>query len=521
MLGSRPIKVLIIDDDRMDRELYVRILSQSQAWRFEFAESASVAAGVEKASAFRPDCILLDFNLPDMDGIEGLGWLGETLGPLAAAVIILTAFGGEELAVRAMKAGATDYLPKDNLTAGVLARTVMGAIERCQMQRRIEEQRSALENSARRYQVLLEAIPLMVWTANSEGRIEYANRRWLEYTGLAVEEAERFGWDRSLHPEDRDRTIEAWAFAVASGSVFEIEHRLRRAMDGSHRWHLVRAVPMRTAEGNITSWFGTCTEVEDQKQADRAIHERQKLEGIGALASGVAHDFNNLLMCILAGASCAMERLPPSEPVQDLLRGVVQAGEEAAELTRKMLAYAGKGSFYLELVDISELANEICEDLKRSIPATIRLKCLIGRNVPPIETDRAQMRQVILDLVKNAVEAIGEGVDGKVLVRTGTLEVGAKSVPRAGTEPGAIRPGKYVALEVRDTGCGMDEATRSRIFDPFFTTKFMGRGLGLAAVEGFVRSHRGRVQVDSTPGKGSRFHVLLPAAQEIARGIAS
>jgi two-component system cell cycle sensor histidine kinase/response regulator CckA len=391
------------------------------------------------------------------------------------------------------------------------------------MQERIEEQRSALENIGRRHQVLLEAIPQMVWTANAEGRVEYANRRWLEYTGLAVEDAERLGWDQSLHQEDRERTLGAWNSAVASGSVFEIEHRLRRASDGSYRWHLVRAVPMRTGDGRITNWFGTCTEIEDQKQAERTIQQKQKLEGIGALAGGVAHDFNNLLMCILGGASCAMERLPPSHPVQDLLGSVVQAGEQAAELTRKMLAYAGKGSFYLELVDIGELAREICENLRPTIPPATRLECHSGLDVPPVETDRAQMRQVIIDLVKNAVEAIGEGVPGSVSVRTAVIDVDRRSARKIDCGPLPIPPGKYVTLEVRDTGCGMDEETRSRIFDPFFTTKFMGRGLGLAAVDGFVRSHRGGVQVDSTPGEGTRFRLLLPAFQQeqAARSMAS
>lgn len=521
MRGDRPIKVLIIDDDPIDRELFKRYLLQAPASRFELAEADSVTAGAEKAKSLRPDCMLLDFNLPDMNGIEAMAWIRGELGQLPWAVIVLTAFGGEELAVRAMKAGAMDYLPKDSVTAGTLARTVIGAIERHQLQQRIEEQRSALEKSWRRYQVLLEAIPEMVWTVNAEGRVEYVNRRWLEYTGLAPERASRLGWDHILHPDDRDRTWGAWNAAVASGSVFEIEHRLRRASDGSHRWHLVRAVPMLTEGGTVTNWFGTCTEIEDQKQNEKAILEKQKLEGIGALAGGVAHDFNNLLMCILGGASCAMERLPESHPVQELLRGVVQAGEQAAELTRKMLAYAGKGSFFLELINIGELVQEVCEILRPSIPATIHLECQSGRGIPPIETDRTQMRQVVVDLVTNAAEAIGQAAPGRISVRTAMVDIDGESIGKGDFGPAAIRPGRYATLEVRDTGCGMDEETQNRIFDPFFTTKFIGRGLSLAAVHGFVRSLKGSVQLHSAPGKGTRFRLLLPAAQEpeTARGV--
>jgi two-component system, cell cycle sensor histidine kinase and response regulator CckA len=521
MHGDRLIKVLVIDDDRVDRELFRRYLLNAPASRFEFAESDSVTAGVEKAKSLRPDCVLLDFNLPDMNGIEAMGWMKGELGQLPWAVILLTAFGGEELAVKAMKAGAMDYLPKDSVNAGTLARAVIGAIERHQLQQRIEDQRSALENSWRRYQVLLEAIPQMVWTVNAEGRVEYVNRRWLEYTGLAPEKAGRLGWDQILHPDDRDRTWGAWKSALASGTEFEIEHRLRRASDASYRWHLVRAVPMQGESGRVTNWFGTCTEIEDQKQNERAILEKQKLEGIGALAGGVAHDFNNLLTGILGGASCAMERLPESHNVQDLLRGVVQAGEQAAELTRKMLAYAGKGSFFLELVDIGALVQEICETLRPSIPVTIRLECLSGRGVPPVETDRTQMRQVIVDLVTNAAEAIGEGITGRISVHTAVVEIDEESIRKGDLGPVAISPGRYVTIEVRDTGCGMNEETQNRIFDPFFTTKFIGRGLGLAAVHGFVRSHKGGVQLHSAPGKGTIFRLLLPAQEpETARGMA-
>jgi len=516
MPGDRPVRILIIDDDRMDRELYRRCLLQSGPLRYEFSESESVTAAVEKAEAAWPDCILLDFNLPDMDGIEAMTRIKGELGRLPSAVIMLTAFGDEELAVRAMQAGAMDYLPKDHLSPGTLARAVLGAIERHQMQQRIEEQRTALEISGRRYQVLLEAIPQMVWTANGDGRLEYANRRWLEYTGLALEQSERLGWDRLLHPDDHQRTWEAWNSAVASGSVFEIEHRLKRASDGSYRWHLVRAVPMQTGGGRITNWFGTSTEIDDQKQAERAVLEKQKFEGIGVLAGGVAHDFNNLLMSILGGASCAMERLPASDPVQELLRGVLQAGERAAELTRKMLAYAGKGNFCIELVNVGRLTREICDLLRPSIPAAILLECHNARGIPPVETDRTQMRQVVLDLVTNSVEAIGNGASGKISVRTAVVEIDGESGRAHEFGPVPVTPGKYITLEVQDTGCGMDKETQNRIFDPFYTTKFIGRGLGLAAVHGFVRSHRGGVQVESTPGKGTRFRLLLPAAKKSA-----
>jgi PAS domain S-box-containing protein len=510
MQSDPPIRVLIVDDDGVDRGLYKRCLQESPAWQFEFAEADSAMRGIEIANTWRPDCALLDFNLPDADGIEVLSRLGGIQG-LPCAVIMLTAYGGEELAVRAMKAGASDYLPKAQLSAGTLPHAVMNAVQRFRMQRQIERQQAALAIGEHRNQILLEAIPQMVWSANAEGRIEYANRRWFDYTGMAAGEAALLEWDRLLHPEDAARTWKVWNQATGSGATFEIEHRLRRASDGTYRWHLVRAVPLRTAAGQVASWLGTCTEIEDQKRAGDATLAEQKLKGIGRLAGGVAHDFNNLLVCVLGGASFAMETLPAGHPAQEMLKEVLGAGERLAELTRKMLAYAGKGTFQVAPTDVGKLVADACESIRAQIPDTVCLKIRRGLAVPPARTDSAHIRQAVVDLVLNAVEAIGAGSPGRIWVRTAVVEIGPESIQTDGFGPNA-GAGKYVALEVRDTGCGMDEETRNKIFDPFFTTKFMGRGLGLAAVHGFVRSTGGGVQVDSAPGKGTRFRVLLPVA---------
>jgi PAS domain S-box-containing protein len=519
MHSDDPIRVMIIDDNPVDRRLYKQCLQASPVWRFEFAEADNAAAGIEMAKAWLPDCTLLDFNLPDMDGIEVLSRLGADRSRLPCATMMLTAYGGEELAVRAMKAGALDYIPKGQLSSRTLPHTVVNAIERFRMQRQIEHQQAALTTSERRYQTLLESIPQMVWIADAEGRVEYANRRWFEYTGIGVEDAANLGWDRRLHPDDGDRTRNAWNRATESGSAFEIEHRLRRASDGSYRWHLVRAVPLRTGTGTVANWLGACTDIEDQKRAENATREEQKLKGIGRLAGGVAHDFNNLLVCVLGGASSAMESIPASHPAQEMLQDVMLAAERLAELTRRMLAYAGKATFRVEMINVGQLVQDACESVRASIPETIGLEIRSAPEVPPVRTDSTHMRQAIVDLVLNAVEAIGVGSPGRISVHTDVIDIGEESIRSSGFGPAAMA-GKYVTLEVRDTGCGMDEETRNKVFDPFFSTKFMGRGLGLAAVHGFVRSTGGGVQVDSKPGRGTAFRVLLPAvaAERVSHG---
>jgi PAS domain S-box-containing protein len=505
-------KILIIDDNPADREIYKRCLRQSPASAFEFAEAGYAAAGVQMSESWQPDCILLDFNLPDMNGIETLAQLQDDAGRVTRPVVMLTAFGDEALAVNAIKAGAMDYLPKGRVNPDTLRQTAMNAMERFEMLQRIAAQSLALEEGGRRYQVLLEAIPEMVWTANTEGRLQYANSRWFEYSGVGLDDAARLGWNQLLHPEDRERSFGAWDVAVESGSILEIEHRLRRAADGCYRWHLVRAVPMRG--GGQTTWFGTCTDIEDRKQAESELLQKEKQEGIGTLAGGMAHDFNNLLVCILGGASYAMESLPTDHPVQPMLRVVVQASQRAAELTRKMLTYAGKGTFYVELTNFGLLVRDTCAAMRSSIPQTIRLELRSEPGLPSVHTDATQLRQVVVDLVMNAVEAIGEGSPGTIWVNTASQEIGPEWAPPDGFATSGIAPGKYVVLEVGDTGCGMDEDTQKKAFDPFFSTKFTGRGLGLAAVYGFVRSSGGGVQVHSTRDQGARFRVLLPVAQD-------
>ena len=502
------LRVLIIDDDPADREIYKQSLAFAPGVKLEIEESDSGAQGIEKAKQWRPDCVLLDYHLPDMDGLEVLAHLTPSEQPLFP-VVMLTAYGGDVLAVQAMKAGVTDYLPKQHARAELLSRAVSNAIERFKMQRQIQGQQLALEQSARRYKDLLEAMPQMVWMADSGGSVEYANRRWLDYTadGLA---GGRLDWNRWVHPEDRERTWSTWSRAVESGSTFEIEHRLQKASDGEFRWHLVRAVPMRH-DASTVSWFGTCTEIEDQKREQEKKLQSQKLESIGRLAGGIAHDFNNLLVSILGGSIMVSEHLPSGNPVQPILRDVISAGERAAQLTRQLLAYAGKANLFVERVDLAQVVSQTCNGIRANMPGRTRLEVHNAPSLPPVETDLAQIRQVTTDLVLNAKEAL-DRTGGTVSVRTGVEEIDGDAASHNRFGLPEIGTGLYVVLEVQDNGCGMDEETQKKMFDPFYSTKATGRGLGLASVQGFVRTNRGGIQVESRPSSGTRIRVLLPAA---------
>ena len=251
-------------------------------------------------------------------------------------------------------------------------------------------------------------------------------------------------------------------------------------------------------------------DVTERKKFARELQESQKLEGLGLLAGGIAHDFNNLLTGVLGNASLAFSELTPDQPARGRLREIMQAGERAAFLTRQMLAYAGRGRFVVERTELNGLIQEMTTLVRTSIPKSVEVMLDLAPNLPVVEADVSQIQQVVMNLVINGAEAIGENAAGKVAIRTSAREIdSAEAAELFRPLPGAA--GLYVEMEVTDTGAGMDETTKARIFDPFFTTKFTGRGLGLAAVQGIVKAHGGVIHVYSTPGQGATFVVLLPA----------
>ena len=261
----------------------------------------------------------------------------------------------------------------------------------------------------------------------------------------------------------------------------------------AHMWVLHDMTAQRLAEA-------------ERERLEEGIRHVQKLESLGIMASGVAHDFNNLLVGVLGHAELARNKVDDPDATKAHLAKIQTAAERAAELTGQMLTYTGKQPKKRQILDLNDLVEEIAELIRAAISKNATLSLDLGRSLPPIEGDPGQLSQVILNLITNASDALGEG-PGTIAVRTGVI------VPDAeyhlwGVEAETSR--EHVVLEVRDTGHGMTEAVRNQIFDPFFTTKLLGRGLGLATVLGIVRSHHGRTRVDSAPGRGTCFSVAFP-----------
>jgi PAS domain S-box-containing protein len=262
----------------------------------------------------------------------------------------------------------------------------------------------------------------------------------------------------------------------------------------------------------ITDITGRKWAEEKRLQLERQMQQTQKLESLGVLAGGIAHDFNNLLAIILGNASLALDELPPISPARDSLRAIEETSLRAAELCRQMLAYSGKGRFVIESIRLGDLIGEMISLLKASISKKAILNLNLKESLMPLRGDPSQIRQVVVNLVINASEALGER-GGAITISTGVMECSSDYL--GGAYPNErLAEGPYAWLEVADTGCGMEPETQRRIFEPFFTTKFTGRGLGLSAVLGIVRGHGGALRVDSAPGKGTTFTVFFPVARE-------
>jgi nitrogen-specific signal transduction histidine kinase len=265
-------------------------------------------------------------------------------------------------------------------------------------------------------------------------------------------------------------------------------------------------------QGNVVKWFGTSTDIDDFKRAEeekkafeQQLQHTQKLESLGVLAGGIAHDFNNILAIIMG--YCSLTKMDYEEAEKNIPE-IEKAVERAAGLCRQMLSYAGKAQLSMSPVNFGELVNEMVNMLKTTIPQNAVIKTNIFPAIPLIKGDTSQLRQVVMNLIINASEAIGI-VQGEIQISL------AKTVILAGQSDvdyhgKSILPGEYLCLEVTDNGCGMNEETKWRIFEPFFTTKFTGRGLGMSAVLGIITSHNGALQLFSQLGQGTIFKVYLP-----------
>jgi PAS domain S-box-containing protein len=343
----------------------------------------------------------------------------------------------------------------------------------------------------------------------SDGRFKFTafNRAEEKAVGLTSEEVSGRFVEDVFAPDLAQKLIANYRHCLEAGGPIHYDDELN--LPGGQRYFHSNLIPVRNAAGRIERIVGACIDATDFKRAQDEASARQKLESLGTLAGGIAHDFNNLLGGILAQTELALANLAEGVAPAEELNSIRAVAIRGAEIVRQLMSYAGQEPDTLEQVNVSQLTEETIELLRVVVSKHVALRLRLERDVPAVFANPAMLRQILVNLVTNASEAIGE-LDGVIEITTARVTVGLDS-SLAST---SLRAGDYLQLEVSDTGRGMKPETRARIFDPFFTTKSHGRGLGLAVVQGIVRRLGGAITARSEPSQGTTFQILLPVVSE-------
>jgi len=369
----------------------------------------------------------------------------------------------------------------------------------------------ALRESEERFRRVFELIPGPVTLAEKDGTIIACNDAFCAAMGYPREELVGKNTIQLATWVDSSQRDAMYTDVVQGKSVDWLEFKLRRR-DGQIRTMQISSRPFKL-EGR-TVVLSAARDITEQRNLEQQMLHSQKLESLGVLAGGIAHDFNNLLTGILGNADLAKTEMSPLAPSRTSLEGIEVAARRAADLCRQLLAYSGRGRFLIEPLNLQELVEEMGHLLSVSISKKVVLKYHFSQGIPAVDADATQLRQVVMNLIVNASEAIGER-SGVISVTVGLAHCEADYLHGCfGAD--RLQSGDFVYLEVADTGHGIDGSTMDRIFDPFFSTKFTGRGLGLAAVLGIMRGHRGAIKVYSEPGRGTTFKLLFPASENLA-----
>ncbi len=402
-----------------------------------------------------------------------------------------------------------------NLEERVQMRTEMLAREMAEH----KQAREALQESEEKYRLLLENMSDVVFSVDTTGRFTYISPVIEQIAGFRPEEVIGQHFSFFIDPKDQ-QTMMADVAKLFSGE--NMPAREFRAIDRNGEVHYVRTSGKLVVDGGrVTGLSGIMIDVterhrieEERRRLDGQLQHTQKLESLGVLAGGIAHDFNNILTGILGNADLAIMKIEEDSPVWENLKDIQKGAYNAAELCRQMLAYSGKGRFELTSIDLCDTVKEITQLLEVSISKKIAIRFEFPDQMPFIRGDAAQVRQIIMNLVINASEAIGDET-GAIMIAAGSSHMSRADLKGTYLDDN-LPEGEYAYLDVTDTGAGMDRETIARIFEPFFTTKFTGRGLGLAAVLGIVRGHRGAIRITSEPGKGTSFRVFFPVSYDDA-----
>ena len=499
-----PLRILLLEDDPQDAKLIQELLETDH-----FAcEITCVQTRAEFLAALKNggiDLILADYQLPSFDGLSALELARSERHDLP--FIFVSGMIGEETAVDALRIGATDYILKPRLAR------LVPAVQRAMRETRERAERRVAAEATRRSEKelldVIEAIPTMAFTALADGSSVWVNRRWVEYTGLSVDSSSGGGWQCAVHPDDFDEHINKWQLSMASGKPFENEARHRSA-NGEYRWFLVRAVPLRDETGRIRKWYGTLTDIEDRKRAEKERERLRQLEAdlaymnrlsmMGELAASLAHEITQPIAAARNNARAALNFLNQQPPevgeIREALGCVVGDADRAGNIIERIRDHIKKAPPRKHLFDLNEAIDEVIVLAQSAITENgVSVQTRLTGGLAPVEGDRVQLQQVILNLILNAAEAMRAVNEGarELLINTGQSRTNG------------------VLVAVRDSGPGINPEHIERVFDAFYTTKSGGMGMGLSICRSIIEAHGGRLWATGCEPRGALFQFTIPA----------
>ena len=506
--------ILVVDDEAIAAESLRAILRGIGYTDVRVALSgAEVMAAVAERT---PGLILMDINLGHDD--DGVVVADRVRLEHDLPIVFVTAYADPATVARAKVTHPLGYIVKP-----VEARNVQVVVEIAlhnhQLDARIRRSQRDLRRANERLDMAVRTTGAAVWewvVPTGETRF---SERWAAIVGYTLEELAPVSidtWARLCHPDDLERSNELVARCFRRETeVYDCECRLRHK-DGHWIWVLdVGQVVEWNPDGTPLLMLGAHIDITQHKQRaenalalERRLLHSQKLDSLGMLASGVAHRFNNLLTALLGNTELALMQVPEHSAARESLREIRESARQGAELSNLILAYTGRRHVVVETIDLGALVRQMAPLLEAVMPTAVALVIDGAATVPLLKADGTQVRQILTTLVSNAAEAIG-APGGRVTVTVGVGERSGADLDQMHASDGAT-PGTFAFIEVSDTGCGMSPETVARLFDPFFSTKFIGRGLSLSAVHGIVRSHRGAIDVTTSPGAGTTMRVWFP-----------
>ena len=497
---NSPLRILLLEDDAHDAEL-IHLSLEADHIVCDVARvqtRAKFLAGLEDSGI---ELILADYKLPSFDGLSALKLALSARPDLP--FIFVSGTLGEEAAIEALKIGATDYVLKTRLSR--LGPSVHRALREARERAEREKAEEVARRSEKELLDVIEAIPTMAFTTLADGSSAWVNRQWVEYSGSSVEDTSGSGWRATLHPDDLDGHMTKWQQSLASGEPFENEARHRSAI-GEYRWFLVRAVPLRDANGKIRKWYGTLTDIEDRKRAEQERERLRQLEAdlaymsrvmtVGELAASLAHEIKQPITAALMRAKACTRWLrrdaPEVEEACAAASAMVADVTRAAEIIDRVRSLYRRGTPKQEPVDLNEIIREMTVLLNDTAHRnSVSIRTELDVSLPTARADRVQLQQILMNLMSNGIEA---------MQATG----GGLGVASRRTEDGQL------LISVSDSGVGLPVDGHERIFEAFFTTKPHGTGMGLSISRRIIELHGGRLWASPNAGRGATFQFTLP-----------